>query len=286
MEHFYRAIIGHVSNIQSKLVRIENIEGGCIHHAVKVVSDQQSYFIKSNRHALDMFEAEAKGLQLLYDLDAIGIPEVLGLGTVDGQDYLCLTFIDKSTPTSNYWYSFGESLAKIHRTPSDRFGLDHDNFIGSLAQSNTFHTHWIEFFVQERLQPQLLLAKNVNLVAHRVLDDFEKLFMKLPELIPTEPPAMLHGDLWSGNIMCGSSNQPFIFDPAVYFGHREAELSFTKLFGGFAPAFYQAYQSNFPLQQGYEQRVDLFNLYPLLVHVNLFGQSYLPAIIRTLKRLV
>lgn len=286
MSDFHQAIVSSVSDRHVNKLIVKNIGGGCIHYAVCASCEHGSYFIKSNRNAFDMFEKEARGLNILRDTNVIGIPEVLALGTIDGMDYLCLSFVEKGSADSNYWSLFGESLANLHAVIAENFGLDHDNYIGSLKQSNSPHKTWIDFFITERLMPQLALAAKSNLINSGVQKDFEILFKKLPELLPVEQPTLLHGDLWSGNIICDTNGQPHIFDPAIYYGHREAELAFTQLFGGFAPEFYDAYHHNFPLQKGFERRSDIFNIYPLLVHVNLFGQSYVSGIKAILKKLV
>lgn len=265
-------------------IHISRIGGGCIHQAGKFRFEDKDYFAKWNSGSLDMFETEARGLKILKDAGEIAVPEVIGHGSIGGLDYLCLSFFDQGPPSNAFWENFGRSLAALHRHSNADFGLDHDNYIGSLPQSNRQHTDWVDFFIDERLNPQIERAcQNGLMNSHHQLQ-FEGLYEKLPELIPESVPALMHGDLWSGNFLIGAQGQPVIFDPAVYYGHREAELAFTKMFGGFEPAFYSAYQEAFPLEQGHDQRVALFNLYPLLVHVNLFGTSYLTGIESTLSR--
>jgi len=186
--------------------------------------------------------------------------------------------------TSDYWTDFGHKLAGLHRCSKENFGLDHDNYIGSLPQSNGSSSTWVEFFINQRLRVQLTLAKNGNNIPSQLLQSFDKLIQKIPDWLPEEKPALLHGDLWSGNVMVGSDGKVCLIDPAVYYGHREIELAFTTLFGGFDQSFYHAYNEEFPLAQGYEDRFDIYNLYPLLVHVNLFGSSYLSGIQTILDR--
>lgn len=263
---------------------IRSIGGGCIHQAGCFSFEGVDYFIKWNRHAAKMFETEARGLSLLENANEITVPTVIGQGSADLMDFLCLEYFEKGTPAPDFWKNFGHSLADLHRSTDDRFGLDHDNFIGSLPQSNRWHEEWVDFFINQRLIPQVSSAHSKGLLSTVQLDKFEKLYKKLPTLIPEEKPSLLHGDLWSGNFMIGPDGQAVIFDPAVYYGHREAELAFTKMFGGFDHAFYSAYQEAFPLQSDHEQRVELFNLYPLLVHVNLFGSSYLSGVDSVLSR--
>jgi fructosamine-3-kinase len=171
----------------------------------------------------------------------------------------------------------------LHKNYGASFGLDHNNYIGSLKQQNNRKANWVEFFIEERLSVQLKLACDYGRIDHALLKKFESLSVKASSIIPPEKPSLLHGDLWSGNIIADENGQPCVIDPAVYYGHREAEIAFTKLFGGFDPEFYHAYQEQFPLPDGFAKRVDLYNLYPLLVHANLFGGSYLKQAISILN---
>ena len=283
MVDFYEAIIHEISRQNPGNLNVSRLGGGCIHQAVALSCDQGNFFIKSNQAAADMFSAEARGLQLLSEAGVIAVPEVHGYGTVDGQDYLCLELIQKGPANDTYWQDFGEQLAALHQITSKSFGLDHDNYIGRLPQSNRWHDSWAEFFAKERIAPQIDMATQSGLINLEMVKQFDLLLDKLEELLPNEHPALIHGDLWSGNVMSGEG-KPYIFDPAVYFGHREAEIAFTTLFGGFDTKFYDAYSTVFPLQPGYKERMELFNLYPLLVHVNLFGQSYMSQVAHILKR--
>ena len=165
------------------------------------------------------------------------------------------------------------------------FGLDHDNYIGSLAQSNKKHADWISFFMEERIRPQLKLAMDKKLIDEGTVKQFDKLFDHFDRLIPKEKPALLHGDLWNGNFLVSDSSRAALIDPAVYFGHREMDLAMTTLFGGFDSEFYRAYDEVFPLEKGFEKRVDIHNLYPLLVHVNLFGGGYVRQVKAVLNNL-
>ncbi|MEO9967549.1 MAG: fructosamine kinase family protein [Reichenbachiella sp.] len=258
------------------------VSGGCIHQAGRFEFLGKKYFIKWNRNATDMFAAEAKGLNTLAATRTIAIPTVFQLGELEDVDYLCMEYVESGVADYDFWQSFGQRLADLHQCTADNFGLDHDNYIGSLSQSNKKHKHWNDFFILERLTPQIKRAFDQNLLSKRTADKFDQLFLRLKDLIPKESPSLIHGDLWSGNFLIGKDQRAFIFDPAVYYGHREAELAFSQMFGGFGKQFYRAYQDTFPLQPGHESRTDIFNLYPLLVHANLFGSSYLSAIERTL----
>ncbi|HOI32255.1 MAG TPA: fructosamine kinase family protein, partial [Bacteroidales bacterium] len=233
-----------------------------------------------------MFELEAKGLNLLMNNNKIRVPSVIGTGEAGQTSFILLEHIETGFPDNNFWETFGEELAHLHRETNETFGLDHDNYIGSLPQSNAPTTDWSDFFIAHRLKPQLKLAAAKNLLNSKILNDFEKLFYRLAELFPREVPALLHGDLWSGNFLCDSNQKPVLIDPAVYYGHREMDLAMSKLFGGFSPRFYESYHSAFPHEAGWQERVDLCNLYPLLVHVNLFGGGYVGQLQSSLNRFV
>lgn len=242
------------------------------------------FFLKWNNNASDLFYKESLGLRLLGDFRIIGVPEVISRGKTKMYDFLCIEYVEKGLSSAKYWRNMGEQLASLHLVSQNRFGLYFDNHIGKLHQCNAESSSWSDFFVQNRLMPQVKMADNSGFLDKDVLNAFERLYQKVHNLFPEEPPALMHGDLWSGNVMAGPYDKPYIFDPAVYYGHREAELAFTAMFGSFGDEFYRAYQERYPLAPGFESRTELYNLYPLLVHVNLFGLSYLSPIKQTLRR--
>ena len=262
-----------------------SLGGGCINNATRVVTNKGLFFIKWNANAPeDMFEKEAQGLASLSESDAIGVPAFHFRGKLNGVDFMILEFLESGLKSSNYWTLLGEELAALHRCNAENHGLQHDNYIGRLPQSNQQHTSWVAFFRKERLQRQMELAQSQGLMNPDQLKQFDKLYHRLPELIPEANPSLMHGDLWSGNVHVGPDGKAWLIDPAVYYGHREMELAFTTMFGGFQREFYQAYDANYPLEPGHTDRIDLYNLYPLLVHLNMFGTSYLSGILQTLRR--
>ena len=262
--------------------------GGCINHGGKVTTSSGTYFLKWNdlKKYPGMFAAEARGLSLLRGAAAVWVPEVIHVGVPAPFQYLLLQNIEAGRQGTKYWVKFGSGLAAIHKKSSGRFGLDHDNYIGSLPQKNKLRPSWVEFFIEQRLRPQLHMATERGKVNAEVLRKFDLFYIKAPSLFPDEPPALLHGDLWGGNIMTNSQGEPCLIDPAVYYGHREADLAMTQLFGGFHPSFLDSYDEAYPLQPGYEDRLDIYNLYPLLVHVNLFGGGYLSQVLAILDHVV
>ncbi len=273
------------NHLKASLKSSNPVPGGCINSAYQVHTTEGIYFLKWNKkELLKMFSVEERGLTLLHEHSSLNSPKVIAAGEMDAKSYLLTEWIEKGSQSTYFWENFGRNLAIQHRETSDQFGLDHDNFIGSLPQPNNYHSSWHSFFINERLIPQLNLALSKSLIDTSIRTKFDLLFNELEELIPKEPPALLHGDLWSGNFMTNSEGEAVIFDPAVYYGHRETELAFTQLFGGFSPQFYHYYDEMYPLTPEFDERVDIHNLYPLLVHVNLFGRSYLSGIQQTLKR--
>lgn len=256
------------------------VSGGSINAAYRIDTQLGAFFLKANDapQANAMMAADAYGLQLLGRGGPVRVPEVIAQGTTAGQSYLLLSFIEEGRVTPDSWQAFGEGLAELHRQTSNSFGLDRDNFIGSLPQSNGRHSHWANFYREERLQPQVQMALQQNLLWPGAEAQLSRLYQRLPELCPDEPPALTHGDLWSGNFLMATDGTPVLIDPAVSYAHREMDLGMSLLFGGFAPAFYDAYERTYPTAPGFRERAGIYKLYYLLAHVNLFGRSYTAAV--------
>lgn len=279
----------HISESVGKNIESEtSISGGSINQAAKVtLTDGRNCFLKWNRSADPaMFIVEDKGLKLLNSANtSLRVPNVFATGkTEDGVGFLLEEFIAEGQSKPDSARQFGRALAALHNHRKNRFGLDHDNYIGKLPQSNNWHENWIDFFVDERMQPQLKMATDAGKLGSDTVAHFESMYKKLPDIFPDEPASLLHGDLWGGNYFFDEHGQTTIYDPAVYYGHREIELAFTHLFGGFPSTFYRAYKETYPLESGFSQRKDLYNLYPLLVHTNLFGGNYARQVKGIVKR--
>ena len=264
--------------------QIQNIGGGSINEAVKISTSSDSYFLKYNDAAAhpQMFFAELKGLELLSKTSSIRIPKAHYYYEGQAYSFILLEWMEQNEKEEFFWEQFAVQLAQLHRASAPQFGLDFDNYMGSLHQSNKYHDSFIDFFINERLLPQLKIARDTNILDSTFVKKGERLFQELPSIFPIEKPALVHGDLWSGNFMNDEKGGPVIMDPAVYFGHREVDIAMTTMFGGFSSDFYGHYQSCFPMEVGWEKRLDYYNLYPVLVHINLFGASYLPYYLRTL----
>ena len=259
-----------------------SVGGGSIHQAVSFKSGDSAYFLKWNEQTEpDIFEKESKGLELLrLHSDALIIPEVIAKAS----DYLLLTYIESGNGHQQSPFLFGQQLAALHSHHANDFGLDYNNHIGKLQQSNRKHTSWIDFFIQERIEPQLKMAIDSGELPPTTEGYWQKLVSRLGEIFPPAAPSLLHGDLWGGNYFFDKTGNAVLFDPAVYFGHPEMELAFTRMFGGFSGTFYDGYSSVAPVETGLLERVPVYNLYPLLVHVNLFGGHYSAEAINTLRR--
>jgi len=267
------------------IVGADRLSGGDINDAFAVeLSDGRTVFVKTNDHAPpEMFPAEARGLAWLAEARALRVPEVLAAAP----EFLALEYIEPASPRAAFDEELGRGLARLHRFSAPSFGLDHENFIGRLPQSNATRPSWPEFYRSQRLEPQLRRAVDGGRASSAMQRGFERLFSKLEALTgPAEPPARLHGDLWGGNLHVGEAGEPCIIDPACYGGHREVDLAMMRLFGGFGAAVFAAYAEAYPLLPGHAERVPLYQLYPLMVHVNLFGGGYGASVESALGRYV
>ncbi len=252
------------------------VEGGCINSAAILSDRDRRYFVKLNdAHRLDMFDAEFAGLAELAASNSIRVPDPLCTGIAGGQAFLVMEHIHMGGQRPDGSALAGRMLATLHRSTRETFGWHRDNTIGSTPQPNESDGDWVRFWRDRRLGFQLALAHR-NGYRGRLQGRGERLLEEFPVLIDHAPrPSLLHGDLWGGNIGFDDTGNPVIYDPAVYFGDREADLAMTELFGGFAGDFYAAYREAWPLDPGYETRKTLYNLYHVLNHLNLFGGSYL-----------
>ena len=262
------------------------VGGGSINDGYRLHTNEGTFFAKTNRadHSPSMFEAEADGLHRLRATGTVRVPEVIAWGEDHDDTFLLLEHIGSAPKGPMFWEDLGRSLARLHAVTGEHFGLERDNYIGTLRQTNTRHGAWDAFFVQCRLEPQVRMARDRQRLGMGDVLRFERLYMRLADLFPRERPALLHGDLWSGNILSDERSAPVLIDPAVYFGHRDMDLAMARLFGGFEAGFFHGYNDEFPLAPGWEERVDLCNLYPLLVHVNLFGGGYAQQVAAVLRR--
>jgi fructosamine-3-kinase len=272
-----------------EVVASRSIAGGDINQAYEItLADGRRLFVKTNaRSPRGMFAAEAVGLGWLDEANALRIPKVVAVSQADeAQQFLLLELIASGSAARDFDERLGRGLAALHRSGTPGFGLDHDNFIGRLPQTNAPAPTWTDFYRTRRLEAQLRRASDEGLATTRMRRGFDRLWGALDELIgPPEPPARLHGDLWGGNLLCDDRGAPCLIDPAVYGGQREMDLAMMRLFGGFGPRVFSAYEEAWPLADGHRERVALYQLYPLMVHVNLFGGAYVGSVEASLDRL-
>ena len=277
------------------ITQTDRLSGGDINKAYGLTLNTGDHiFMKANAKSnADFFTAEAAGLQAIAATKTIGTPRILCTGTDNGEDvgysFLLLGFIKSAGKRKDYWETFANELAELHKADTSEittgFGFYQDNFIGAGQQKNTPSSKWIDFYRECRLAPQFKRADSYFTSEDRT--KITKLLDRLEDfLLEPEAPSLLHGDLWSGNVMCGPDGKAMLIDPACYVGHREADLAMTELFGGFPAEFYQAYSEAAPLQPGYEDRRDLYNLYQLLNHLNLFGPTYLGPVLSIVSEYV
>ena len=264
----------------------QRVSGGDINRAYRLgLSSGEYVFLKCNRAGLlDIFNAEARGLEALWATGTIGVPEPLAVGADETEAFLIMEYLSPAPRRADYWETFGREVAMLHRAEcGSNFGFSTDNYIGSTPQQNAPMDSWAAFFRERRLIPQMKLAW--GLLDIRTRRDLTSVLERL-DALPPEPafPSLIHGDLWSGNALCGPDGKAWIIDPAAYMAHFEAELAMTELFGGFPERFYRAYNEVNPIDPAYPDLRDLYNLYHLLNHLNLFGLSYLSNVSSIAKR--
>jgi protein-ribulosamine 3-kinase len=250
------------------------VGGGSINSAYRLSDGSQDYFVKLNSSSLvDMFAAEAEGLGEIATSRTVRVPRPICYGASGSNSFIAMEYISMGHGDSASM--LGEKLAALHRTSRDQFGWHRDNTIGSTPQVNNWNNNWVDFYGSHRLGYQLGLPGAQHYGGHLVTAG-EELIENLGRFFDTyQPtPSLLHGDLWGGNYATAGNGEPVIFDPAVYFGDREADIAMTELFGGFGRRFYDAYNASWPLDQGYGIRKILYNLYHVLNHLNLFGGGY------------
>ena len=311
IEQILKSVFSTMTGLPPGPLICRPVSGGSINDTYQVLTNSNKrWFCKFNdvRQFPDLFVKESRGLALISQQQLIRVPETIACTQVDNTQVLVLEWIDQAPPTPEFWRRFGKSLALLHRLPqmpispltpasastaptpapapsqTPYFGLSDDNYMGALPQKNTPSPSWVDFFIQNRLEPQIHLATQNGLLDDDAYRHFQRLYTFLPEIFPPEPPSLLHGDCWSGNFLCDTTGNPVLIDPAVYFGHRSVDLAMTTLFGGFDPIFYEAYAHYYPLPANYREQWEISNLYPLLIHLNLFGLSYQRNILHTIQR--
>jgi fructosamine-3-kinase len=279
-----------VSSIVQKIAEHHDLDlqsanrlmGGDINEVYLLQTTSEDLVVKINDAGRfpKMFETEKAGLEILSSTNTFRIPKVFNFGTIEDTSYLLLEYIAPGSKNDGFWTDFGSKLAQLHGHSSDLYGWKYNNYIGSLFQSNRFKNKASDFYINERLRPQINLARKGGYLT----EDLTRFFKTIRDIIPNEAPALIHGDLWNGNYMTDENGEPVLIDPSVSYSHREMDLAMMQLFGGFPPEVFSVYNEVFPLQPGWEERVPLWQLYYLLVHLNLFGAGYLGQVRSAISR--
>ena len=269
----------------SKIKNAIPVSGGDISKAYLLHTNSDKIFCKLNTSpsAKAMFVAEVEGLNAIAKTNTIKTPLIYAVNDIEEGTCLLMEYVPSKRPESKELEVFGAQLANMHQISSDYFGWENPNFIGSLPQSNQKYDNWISFYCKERLTPQFQAAINLNLLAKNDVPGIDKLQTVISSCCPDIKPSLLHGDLWGGNFIIREDGEPYLIDPAVYFGHSEIDLSMSRLFGGFGSPFYAAYYDINPSAPGEAGRMAIYQLYYLLVHLNLFGRSYYQSVMEILK---
>jgi len=276
----------HLSKLlKEPILSFNPVSGGDISRSYKINTSKDSYFIKINQsgNALMMFQTEVYALDLIQSTNTIKTPEVLFCETFHDSSFLIMEFIESKSPSNLDFNTLGFKLAELHQKTSDFFGLKNNNFIGCLSQSNTENKSWTDFYTKERLLPQLQLTKQKGLLSDKDFPPENLIKEKLEDIFYNVKPSLLHGDLWSGNYLISKNGVPYLIDPAIYYGHYEVDIAMSKLFGGFGDNFYKAHSECFPTTNETHERIEIYQLYYLLVHLNLFGNSYYNSVKNILK---
>ena len=272
-----KAFTEYLSNLLGfRICNIQTVSGGDISAAYSVETNIDKFFLKVNNKpwALDMFKVEAKGLTAIEKTNTIATPKIIAFDTFNYESFLLMENVESKRATSKDLELFGIHLARLHQVTSNDFGFDDDNFIGSLHQINRKHKTWNNFYIEQRLNPQLQLARSKSLLNPSEIPETELMKSACLSYFKDIKPSLLHGDLWSGNYLIASDGTPYLIDPSTYFGHSEVDIAMSRLFSGFGTSFYDAYHEIIPKDELTENRIELYQLYYLLVHLNLFGSSY------------
>ena len=278
---FISEIIEHeTGSVPHKIIRLQ---GGDINQVYHCFTKNNQLVVKVNIAGKfpNMFEKEKKGLELLEPSNFL-IPKIFSIGSFRKLDYLILEYIKPGKAIN--WEKFGENLANLHQLSNNKFGLGYDNYIGSIHQINTYENNWLNFYTNHRIIHLMIVARNKNLLNYQDCRKIESMCGSFKDFIPFTLPSLLHGDLWSGNIICSENGSPVLIDPAVYFGHPEIDWAMLDLFGNYPQYSFEIYNEINPLEKGFEERKSIHQLYPLLVHLVLFGRSYYSSVMSKVKR--
>jgi protein-ribulosamine 3-kinase len=279
-------VISKVLGKTAHLYGVYHVGGGSINQTYKVLTDVGTFFVKVNNIPTypKFFEKELSGLKFLKEANCVNVVKALGCFHIEQYNYLVLEWIEEGPMMKNYWEELGEGLAKLHLKSNKYFGFSEDNYFSSLPQMNSKNSSWADFYIEQRLEPLVKRASDLALIDSQIAKKLVEYYKLVESVFPDEPPALLHGDLWKGNVLANEEGKPTLIDPAIYFGHREMDIAMTQFVGKFPKEFYDSYQSIYPLKEDWEYRMDFCLIYYQLVHLNLFGNSYLNQLSGNLDR--
>lgn len=274
------------NQLSQEIINATPLSGGDINNVFKIETNKENIVLKINdrNRFPKMLEKEFRALEFLKDASKAKYPSPIAHFSDETSQYLAMKFVEEDSNSSKGQKLLGEHLADQHKCTHESFGWEEDNYIGSLPQPNSFKSTWSDFYAENLILFQTELAFDKGIIKKDVLAKVERFCSKIDEIFPNESPALLHGDLWGGNYFIDTEEQPLLYDPAVYYGHREIDIAMTRLFGGFSVEFYENYNQLFPLEKGWESRIQYGQLYPNLVHLNLFGVGYLGSVLDVVGR--
>lgn len=272
--------------IEEEIESTKPLSGGSISSAYLINTTKSKYFLKVNSapNALKMFHEEQRGLNAIESTKTIAVPHVYFVDIHNQNAFIVMDYIESKRPSPSDYTRLGVELAELHKVTLNEFGFSSDNFIGSLPQSNKKHDSWSDFYWNERIYPQLQLALNAGLLSAEEVPNEDQFISLFNSYIDDFKPSLLHGDLWGGNYLISEDGTPFLIDPAVYIGHSMVDIAMSQLFGSFGPEFYNSYHKIIERPKQYNEQIDLYQLYYLLVHLNLFGKGYYSSVSTILSR--
>jgi len=280
-------ILEHLKGLDFDIDNIFPVKGGALNDTFCLESYKGKKFLKLNtaQNFPHLFEKEANGLNSIKQTGIFNIPEVIKFGeTTNDFQYLILEWIDKIEPSIVTWENFGKKLAKLHQQTNENYGWTEDNYIAIIIQPNAYKSTWEQFYTENRIMPMIKLLVDKKLLNQKEQKAAENLCADLKNIFPNEKPALLHGDLWNGNILTRPDGDMTLIDPAIHYGHREMDLALADLFGGFDDVFFETYNEIFPLAENFKERKTIAQLYPLLVHAYLFEGYYIKDVKTILKK--